>query len=126
MRIKISLHPFDRIAFEVAPLVIVDEAGLRNAGARRARTQFRHLRRRQWLVDSDEFPKVTAVLDKGPAGSAGLKLGDLMTKIDGRSVTNIADVLKRAGGLAPGGSVKLTVQRGETTKDITITTGEGI
>ena len=78
------------------------------------------------LDDGDESPKVTAVLAKGPAGVAGLKVGDVVTKIDGRSVTNVADVLKRVGRLAPGGSVKLTVQRGGETSEITITTGEGI
>ena len=78
------------------------------------------------LDDGDESPKVTAVLAKGPAGVAGLKVGDVVTKIDGRSVTNVADVLKRAGRLAPGGSVKLTVRRGGETSEIAITTGEGI
>ena len=66
------------------------------------------------------------VLAKGPAGVAGLKVGDVVTKIDGRSVTNVADVLKRAGRLAPGGSVKLTIQRAGKTSEIAITTGEGI
>jgi hypothetical protein len=78
------------------------------------------------LDEGDEFPKVTAVLDKGPAGVAGLKVGDVVTKIDGRSITNVADVLTRAGRLAPGKSVKLTVKRDDKTTEITITTGEGI
>lgn len=78
------------------------------------------------LVDGDEYPKVTAVLSKGPAGVAGLKVGDLVTKIDGRSVTNIADVLRRAGRLVPKTSVELTVKRGDETKEIAIATGEGI
>jgi C-terminal processing protease CtpA/Prc len=78
------------------------------------------------LVDADEYPKVTTVLGKGPAGVAGLKVGDLITKIDGRSITNIADLLKRAGRLAPGTSVKLTVKRDDKTTEIEITTGEGI
>jgi PDZ domain/Aspartyl protease len=78
------------------------------------------------LVDGDEYPKVTTVLGKGPAGVAGLKVGDLITKLDGRSITNIADVLKRANRIAPGTSVKLTVKRDDKTTEITITTGEGI
>ena len=78
------------------------------------------------LDDGDEYPKVTAVLGKGPAGVAGLKVGDVVTKIDGRSVTNVVDVLKRVGRLAPGSSVKLTVQRDDKASEITITTGEGI
>ena len=78
------------------------------------------------LVDGDEFPKVTTVLDKGPAGVAGLKVGDAITKVDGRSITSIADLLTRAGRLAPGASVKVTVKRGDDTTEITITPGEGI
>jgi hypothetical protein len=78
------------------------------------------------LADGDEYPKVTAVLPKGPAGVAGLKVGDIVTKIDGRTVTNVVDVLKRTGRLAPGGSVKLTVRRDGKTSEIAITTGEGI
>ena len=78
------------------------------------------------LVDGDEFPKVTTVLDKGPAGLAGLKVGDIITQIDGRSVTNIADVLTRVHKPAPGASVKVTVKRDDKTTEITITPGEGI
>ena len=78
------------------------------------------------LVDGDEFPKVTMVLDKGPAGVAGLKAGDILTQIDGRSITNIADVLNRANKLVPGASVMVTVKRDDKTTEITITPGEGI
>ena len=78
------------------------------------------------LVEGDEYPKVSQVLDKGPAGVAGLKVGDIITKVDGRSITNIADILTRAGRLAPGAEVKVSVQRGDKTTEITITTGEGI
>ena len=78
------------------------------------------------LVEGDEYPKVTTVLDKGPAGVAGLKVGDIITEIDGRSITNIADVLHRANRLAPGASVKVTVKRNDKTTEITITPGEGI
>ncbi|MDA8389970.1 MAG: hypothetical protein M0Z76_04425, partial [Gammaproteobacteria bacterium] len=35
--IKVASHPIGGIALEIAPLVIIDEAGRRNAGTRRAR-----------------------------------------------------------------------------------------
>lgn len=47
---------------------MIDKAGPRNAGARRARTQFCHLRRRQQLFDSDEF--IVLVLARANSPSA--------------------------------------------------------
>jgi hypothetical protein len=78
------------------------------------------------LIEGDEFPKIDAVLDKGPAGVAGLLGGDLLTRFQGRSVTNVADVLRLARRLNPGIKVTLTVQRGKETKEITFTPKEGI
>src|SRR5262249_45850707 len=76
------------------------------------------------LTEGDEFPVIAAVLDKGPAGAAGLKAGDLVTKVQGRTVSDVGDVLRVSGRLAPGSKVKLTVQRGAETKEITISTSE--
>jgi S1-C subfamily serine protease len=78
------------------------------------------------LVEGDEYPKVEGVLAGGPAGLAGLQAGDLVTRVQGRSVTNVADVLRLAGRLKPGAKVKLTVARGKETKEITFTPTEGI
>src|SRR5262249_42283602 len=60
------------------------------------------------LVEGDEYPRVEGVLARGPAGLAGLQAGDLVTRVQGRSVTNVADVLRLAGRLKPGAKVKLT------------------
>ncbi|MFO0876563.1 MAG: PDZ domain-containing protein [Gemmataceae bacterium] len=78
------------------------------------------------LADGDEHPRVTAVLAKGPAGTAGLRTGDVLTKFNGRTVTNIADVLRFSRAVAPGKPVTLTVQRGDAAQEISFTTGEGI
>lgn len=78
------------------------------------------------LVEGDEFPKVSAVLESGPAGKAGLKAGDVVTKVGGRTVSNVGDVLRFAKTYAPGKPIKLTVKRGSETKEITFKTGEGI
>ncbi len=78
------------------------------------------------LVDGDEYPRVEAVLDKGPAGSAGLKAGDVVTHVQGRSVTNVADVVRLARKVTGGSGVKLTIKRGKETKNITFKTTEGI
>ena len=78
------------------------------------------------LVDGEEYPSVTGVLAEGPAGKAGLRIGDKVVKVQGRTVTNIADVNKRLGTLKPSEKVKLTVERGKDTKEITFSLGEGI
>lgn len=78
------------------------------------------------LEDGDEFPKVASVLDEGPAGKGGVRKGDVITKINGRTVTNVADVLRLAGRYAAGKEATLTVKRGEESKEITFKTGEGI
>jgi len=78
------------------------------------------------LVEGDESPKVEAVLEKGPAGLAGLLPGDIITRVQGRTVTNIADVLTRAKRASTGNKVKLTVKRGDDTRELTLEPAEGI
>ena len=57
---------------------------------------------------------------------AGLKPGDQITRVKGRGVDNIAEVQRRIGEVNRGESVKLTVQRGKETKEITVKIGEGL
>lgn len=78
------------------------------------------------LTDGDEHPKIEDVLEKGPAGAAGLRAGDRLTKVQGRTVTNVADVLRLARRLEPGTKIKLTVVREQETKEISFTISEGI
>jgi hypothetical protein len=78
------------------------------------------------LVQGDEYPVVKAVLERGPAGRAGLKAGDQLSRVAGRGVYTPEDVFKRALQLRPGASVELTVLRGKETKRITVKVGEGI
>lgn len=78
------------------------------------------------LINGDDHAKVDEVLDKGPAGEAGLKKGDLITKIDGDEVSSVKDILIATAKTKGGTSVKLTIKRGDETKEITIKTSEGI
>src|SRR5262245_59205887 len=43
------------------------------------------------LEDGDGNPVVLSVLEKGPAGEAGLKKGDLIAKVNDKEVKNVAD-----------------------------------
>ncbi len=77
-------------------------------------------------IEDGEYPVVKSVLSDGPAGKSGLKAGDRITHVQGRSVTSVEDVQKFALKLAPGDEVKLTVKRGKETMDVTFKTGEGL
>ncbi len=78
------------------------------------------------LKDDEDNPLVQAVLASGPAGKAGLKVGDHITHIQGRSVLDTDDVQRYVSRKKPGQEITLTVQRGKTTKDITVKLGEGL
>jgi serine protease DegQ len=78
------------------------------------------------LKDDDDSPVVQSVLAEGPAGKAGLKVGDRITHVQGRSVLDTGDVQRYVGRKNPGEEIKLTVQRGKEKKDITVKLGEGL
>ncbi|MFO0927277.1 MAG: PDZ domain-containing protein [Gemmataceae bacterium] len=78
------------------------------------------------LTEGDESPVVAAVLEQGPAGAAGLKTGDVLTHVQGRTVTNVADVLRLARRVSSGTRVTLTVRRNGEVREIAFTAVEGI
>jgi hypothetical protein len=78
------------------------------------------------LTDGKDAPNVKSVLARGPAGRAGVKAGDTLTKFNGRTVTSTEDVLRFLKKAAPGKEIKLTVQRGSETMELTAKIGEGL
>jgi hypothetical protein len=78
------------------------------------------------VVDGDANPVVRSVLDEGPAAKAGVKVGDVITRVGGRRVLDRNDVVRLTKKLTAGSSLKLTVQRGDDTRELTLTTGEGL
>ncbi|HEY3550073.1 MAG TPA: trypsin-like peptidase domain-containing protein [Gaiellaceae bacterium] len=67
--------------------------------------------------------KIGCVVGSGPAASAGLKQGDLITRFDSRTITS-ADTLTAAVTQAtPGQKVTVTVQRDGSSKQIPVTLG---
>ncbi len=79
------------------------------------------------LADSGatEGPKVAAVLDDSPALLAGIKVGDRLTRVRGRSVASSAAARTALLDLGAGDDVPLTVVRGGETLSITVTASEG-
>ncbi len=78
------------------------------------------------LIEENEALTVKAILTDGPAGKSGLKLGDKVTKFQGRTVVSVEDVQRYSKRVAPGDPVKLTVERGGQTMEIRFSAGEGL
>lgn len=62
---------------------------------------------------------VTAVWPDTPAAEAGLKVGDVLSVLDGRWTASVADVYAASTGVAPGRAVEVVVVRDG--KDLTLT-----
>ncbi|HYB27277.1 MAG TPA: trypsin-like peptidase domain-containing protein [Solirubrobacteraceae bacterium] len=58
-----------------------------------------------------------------PAAKAGLKPGDIITAVNGQTVTSVNQFVATIANYAPGDTVTLTVNRGGSTKTIKLTLG---
>jgi Do/DeqQ family serine protease len=56
---------------------------------------------------------ITGVLQNGPAGSGGMKPGDVVVKIAGQDIANTAQLFNAVAALKPGQPAVIAVQRGE-------------
>ena len=60
----------------------------------------------------------------GPAEKAGIEAGDIITKVDGKSIESSADLPRLIGGIKPGSRIKLQVFRRGDYRDLTVTVAE--
>ena len=62
-----------------------------------------------------------------PAAAAGLKSGDVITKINGKPVTDAADLTRRIGAMKPGDKVEIAYLRDgdEKTAEVTLASQNG-
>ena len=67
--------------------------------------------------------KVIKITGGGPADVAGLKLNDLITKIDGRVIDDATELVVAIRENAPGDQIKVTYKRQGSTNTATITLG---
>lgn len=65
---------------------------------------------------------IAGVLRDGPADKAGIKTGDILVAVNGKTITNTAVMLNTVAQLTPGSQAKLTVIREgkETLLDVTV------
>ena len=78
------------------------------------------------VSDKDEVVTVRLVLPGLPAALAGVKPGDKVKKIQGRTVLNVEDVERFARRAKAGDEVTLTVERGGETLVLTFKAAEGL
>lgn len=67
--------------------------------------------------------RVTQVISGSPADDAGLRKGDVITDVDGRSVTSVDDVRSALENKSPGDRVTFSVRRDGQDEEVTVTLG---
>jgi serine protease Do len=75
-------------------------------------------------LKSDQGALVAEPQAGSPAFKAGIKSGDVITKINGEPVKDARTLSRRVSALAPGAAIKLTVVRGGKEEMVTVTLGE--
>jgi S1-C subfamily serine protease len=50
--------------------------------------------------------------------------GDIITEVDGKKISGMDEVVNAVDAASPGDKLKVTVVRGDSTKDLTVTLGD--
>lgn len=66
---------------------------------------------------------ITSVEKNGPAGRAGLQIGDIILKFNGKDMANIDELVRAVADTAPGSSAKLLVWRNGAAREMTVSLG---
>lgn len=67
---------------------------------------------------------ITGVLQSGPASAGGLRPGDVVVSIAGKSVANTYQLLDAVASLKPNDITAIGVQRGDQALRLDVTVGE--
>lgn len=77
--------------------------------------------RKEKGIDDINGLYVQDVVKDGGADAAGIKAGDVITKIDGRTIYSSSDLQERVARLRPGDKVKLTYKRNGKESEVSVT-----
>lgn len=75
-------------------------------------------------VDQTSGILVASVTGGGPAYNAGIRMGDIITGVDGTEVKSFNDLSTYLGKKSPGDTITLTVNSGGEDKDVKVTLAE--
>ncbi|WP_084037244.1 S1C family serine protease [Haloechinothrix halophila] len=78
----------------------------------------------RFTVGATKGAVVLGVEKNGPAASAGVRPGDVITGLAGSEVTSVEDLLGVLRGTEPGQEVQLLVTRDSEQRELTVTVGE--
>jgi len=67
---------------------------------------------------------VGSVEEDSPAAKAGVEVGDVILKLDGRTIESSSDLSRSVRSVRPGQKITVTVWRAGKTRDIVVTVGE--
>ncbi|MEO8859067.1 MAG: DegQ family serine endoprotease [Burkholderiaceae bacterium] len=67
---------------------------------------------------------VRGVETGSPADQAGVQAGDIIVKVEGKSIVRYSDLPRLIGGIKPGSKITMTVFRRGAAKDLTVTVAE--
>ncbi len=70
------------------------------------------------------YPSVVSVMDNSPASKAGIQVNDIITEVNGTSVSNGEELSNLINSCNIGDTVTLTILRGNSTVSITVTLEE--
>ena len=66
---------------------------------------------------------ITGVLQNGPAALAGIRPGDVITKVAGNDISNVSELLSRVASLKPGQVSRFNLQRQNEKMELDVTPG---
>ena len=72
------------------------------------------------VMEEDEVQNGDAVIPDGPADNAGIEPGDVITEMDGRTITDLDQLIVRIRAKAVGDKVTLTVERDGKERELTM------
>ena len=59
----------------------------------------------------------------GPSDKAGIKVGDVILKVDGRTVADATEMIVAIRSHTPGETITLAIKDGSGTRDVQVTLG---
>jgi hypothetical protein len=78
------------------------------------------------VAEKEGAVTVIGVLKDSPAAAAGIQPGDKLTQFAGKNVPSEAELLRSASALKEGESIKIGIQRGSESRDVTVQVGKGL